>query len=73
MRGGINITEAEVYIGEERAEIVGFWITEENYVYVKVKKENDCYTNYRLTKMADYFKISQRKNETHTHIREFLK
>ena len=69
MRGGINISEVDVFINEKPGDIVGFWITEENYVYVKIHRDGH-FTNYRLTKLDDCFKKIRKENEIRQDIRE---
>jgi hypothetical protein len=69
MRGGVNIAEVDLMVGEKPVEIVGFWITEENYIYVKTHRDGH-YTNYRLTKLDDCFKIIRKENAIRQNVRE---
>jgi hypothetical protein len=70
MRDGINIQDTCVLVDGKKAEVVGFWITEENYIYVKIKREDDRFINYRLAKLDDCFKIIRKENEIRQDIRE---
>ena len=72
MRDSINIQDAAVLVDGKEAEVVGFWITEENYVYVKIKRGDRC-INYRLAKLDDCFKIIRKENEICQDIRELSK
>lgn len=70
MRDGVNIQDTCVLVEGKEAQVVGFWITEENYIYVKIKRSDDCCINYRLAKLDDCFKIIRKENEIRQDIRE---
>lgn len=61
MRGASSIKDHHVLVGGKKGKVVGFWVTEDKTIYVKVK-HGTITTNYKMAKLPDDMEIVFRDN-----------
>lgn len=63
MRDARELKNTIVKVGGKSGKVIGFWVTENNVVYAKVKDYQGATTNYRLTELGPEMELMEKKIE----------
>jgi hypothetical protein len=63
MRDARELKNATVKVGGKTGKVVGFWVTENNVVYAKVKDYRGATTNHRLTELSPEMELVEKQVE----------
>jgi hypothetical protein len=64
MRDARDLKNTKVKVGGKSGKVVGFWVTENNVVYAKIKDYTGATTNHRLTELnSEILLINEKESE----------
>jgi hypothetical protein len=63
MRDARELKNATVKVGGKTGKVVGFWVTENNVVYAKIKDYQGTTTNHRLTELSSEMELVKKQLE----------